>query len=582
MSREDLGGRHPKGSQYEELRRLLVQPERREIEAIRSRVEDPKKRAKDVASVLPEAVRASATEGDDLGRALSPTLEGAIRTSIRKDPRTFADLLFPVMGPAIRRSIAHALKDLIQNLNQALEHSFSLRGLRWRLEAVRTGKSFGEVVLAHTLVYRVEELFLIHRETGLVLGHLADPDVRTRDAGLVSGMLTAIQDFVKESFDVDGQETLHTMEVGGLDVWVDQGPGAVLAAVIRGEAPQSLHGLLRETLEEIHARFSEELEAFEGDASPFQPAEGLMEPCLRAQQEAPGRRVSPLLVLLPVLAAVLLCWWGIREWSGARRARLITEALAGEPGIELLKTQRRGGTIHLRGLRDPFSSDPDSVLRGRGFDSENVRYEWREYLSLDGPVVLRRARRILGAPPMVRLEYAGGVLTASGAAEAGWILRARDLALLVPGVTRYEDGGLSSGDEALFDASKAEIEGARLFFSGTTAALEEGQEPVLEDLSLAIRHLFQAAESLGVGVRVLAVGHTDPSGSEETNESLSLERARSVRRALVARGTPEERIGVSGMGSSRPSEGVDPGVEPHRLRRVTFRIVEPSGGGDGA
>ena len=44
-----------------------------------------------------------------------------------------------------------------------------MQGLKWRVESIRTGRPFAEIVLMHSLLYRVEQVFLIHRETGLVL-----------------------------------------------------------------------------------------------------------------------------------------------------------------------------------------------------------------------------------------------------------------------------------------------------------------------------------------------------------------------------------------------------------------------------
>ena len=86
-------------------------------------------------------------------------------------------------------------------MNQTLGRSFSAQGLKWRLEAWRTGKALREVVLLRTLVYRVEQVFLIHRETGLLLQHVsAGPRRASQDADMVSGMLTAIRDFVQDSF----------------------------------------------------------------------------------------------------------------------------------------------------------------------------------------------------------------------------------------------------------------------------------------------------------------------------------------------------------------------------------------------
>ena len=55
-------------------------------------------------------------------------------------------------------------------------------------------------MLKHTLVYRVEHVFLIHRHTGLLIANAASQDATSQDPQLVSSMLSAIQDFVRDSF----------------------------------------------------------------------------------------------------------------------------------------------------------------------------------------------------------------------------------------------------------------------------------------------------------------------------------------------------------------------------------------------
>src|SRR5439155_21776833 len=107
----------------------------------------------------------SGERGEELVQALRPAVEGSIKQSIEKKPDTFVGALHPIIGPMVRRSIAESLRRLMQSL----EHPFSWRGLKWRFEALRTGKSFAEVVMLRSLVYRVEQLFLIHRKTSLSL-----------------------------------------------------------------------------------------------------------------------------------------------------------------------------------------------------------------------------------------------------------------------------------------------------------------------------------------------------------------------------------------------------------------------------
>src|SRR5215470_1442498 len=177
MAREP--GRQQQGSgteKFSELREILVGPERKRLRDLQARLDDPHSQTKLVSNVLADAISLRADD-PHLNRALSPAVERAINNSVRRNAKPLADALFPVMGPAIRKAISHALAAMVQSLNQALEQSLSWRAIRWRIDAWRTGKPFSEIVLLHTLLYRVEQVFLIHRQTGLLLLHVTAPSV---------------------------------------------------------------------------------------------------------------------------------------------------------------------------------------------------------------------------------------------------------------------------------------------------------------------------------------------------------------------------------------------------------------------
>ena len=156
----------------EELRKLLLSPIQAQLDGLQKRLDRPDLYARDVSQVLPEAISLRSNQDKKIQMALAPITENAIKSSIRRDRKVLVDALFPVMGPAIRRAIAAAIQGMVQSFNQILEHSLSLNGLKWRIEALRTQRPFAEVVLLHTLIYQVEQVFLIHRETGLVLQHV--------------------------------------------------------------------------------------------------------------------------------------------------------------------------------------------------------------------------------------------------------------------------------------------------------------------------------------------------------------------------------------------------------------------------
>src|SRR5688500_6091366 len=269
-----------RSSELDALRKLLIGPEQTRIEELSEELHSKDLSAEHIADVLPEAIALSGSSGEQLGRALAPTIDTALRESIRRDPREVATAIFPVLGPAIRKAIAEAMSGLVRSINSAVERSVSIQGMKWRLEAWRSGVPYPEVVLKHALVCRVEQAFLVHAETGLLLEHVAAPDLDVPDADLISSMLSAIQDFVHDSFRSSDGGTLRTFTVGDHTVQMEAGPRALLAVVIRGVAPVEVLRKQQDTLESVHLEFATQLADFSGDPAPFAPARPLLEDCL--------------------------------------------------------------------------------------------------------------------------------------------------------------------------------------------------------------------------------------------------------------------------------------------------------------
>ena len=93
---------------YEELRELIVEPEQEGIAEIQDRLENLEKRTRTSAPSSPKRFRCAAKRAirSSRRRALAPTIQETLRESVRRDPQVLADALFPVMGPAIRKSIS--------------------------------------------------------------------------------------------------------------------------------------------------------------------------------------------------------------------------------------------------------------------------------------------------------------------------------------------------------------------------------------------------------------------------------------------------------------------------------------------
>ena len=203
-----------KNGDLDELRELLLGPERAELDELREHIRSRSQRTIDLSEVLPDAILLRAGRDPRLMQVLEPLLEKALADSVRRDPRILAEALFPVITGAVRRAVASALQGLIESLNQIVETSISFRSVGWRIEAARTGKSYAEIALLRSLLYRVEQIFLIQNETGLLLQHVIADSVMVRDPDMISVMLTAIQNFVQDSFGA-ADNTLETVRPRG-------------------------------------------------------------------------------------------------------------------------------------------------------------------------------------------------------------------------------------------------------------------------------------------------------------------------------------------------------------------------------
>jgi OOP family OmpA-OmpF porin len=407
------------------------------IDELEQSLRDPRRLTEYVSRVLPDAVLLRARRDQALTRAMEAPVEEALRHSIQKNPKPIVDAIFPVMGPAIRKAVAAAIKGMVQRLEQAIEFGLSPRALVWRFTAWRTGRPFAEVVLLKTLAYRVEQVFLIHRETGLLLRHAVAESAKVKDADLVSSMLTAIQDFVRDSFDAPPEETLESLQVGDFSVWIEQDPHAVLATVIRGNAPQELRGVMRRALEAIGASMREELERFEGDASRFELCLPHLEACL-LEARARGRSEVARLLLLFLGLSVLLGggYLLLAARAQERRFEAYLDLLDAEPGLVVTRAGERSGRRFLVGLKDPLATDPRR-LRERA-EAPPVEETWAPYHALEPEIVVRRARALLDAPETVQLSLRGETLVAEGTAPRGWAAAAAARAPSVPGVARLD------------------------------------------------------------------------------------------------------------------------------------------------
>lgn len=526
---------------HERLKQLILGDELAELGAHRRRVEALEASHADLPQQLPGLLR-EAQQGSGrqkLTQALTAPVADALGAAVQSHRHTIVEALFPVIGPAIRKAIAEAMRDFNDKFNRALESSFTPRGVRWRIESWRTGLPYAQVAMRHALPCRLDHLFLIDRHSGLVLARVSAPDLPDLDADAIAGMLTAIGDFVRDSVGSDEDRgSLDSASVGEHLVWVLPGPRANLAAFVRGAPPAELRTLLRERLEQIHVVLGDSPQTMQ-ELTPATLAhlrESLrldrIEADARAQASAQGASISrrwPLLLLVMLVVALLIGWeWRQRQWQG--RLDAVTQLLSNWPGLHLDRVDGDiGQRVRVHGLIDAEAQPPQADIRKVLPPGVELQLDLRGYVSTDDAIVLQRARRLLGPPAGVTSAVRAGVLSLGGEADAAWVARAHAQAERVVGVTAVEASLLrvasdvQAGLRAEWNRRAQELPGQRVHFLRGTEPSDAAELPAL---LASVQRLRELASQLQVPLRLQCRGHSDDSGTGATNSELRERRAR--------------------------------------------------------
>src|SRR5262249_28657047 len=150
-----------------------------------------------------------------------------------------------------------------------------------------------------TLVYRIEQVLLIHVPSGIVLQHVVAEDAPSADPDQVGAMLKALDAFSREAFRLQDRNVhLDELSIGDMKLWINWDPGIAIAALVRGIAPRQVGDLIRETRERIALAHRAELIAFASDVSPFRNTRPELEQCLQEHRTEAPHRAQIILALL--------------------------------------------------------------------------------------------------------------------------------------------------------------------------------------------------------------------------------------------------------------------------------------------
>jgi len=473
--------------------------------------------AERVAKVLAKAIHLSNQEDASLGDALAPVVDQAIGRSIEDNPQRITNIIFPIMGPAIRKAVSNALTEMIQSLNTLLEQSLTLSSLNWRVKAWRSGIPYAQYVLLQTVKYRVEQVFLVHHETGLLLHSVTAKEVVAQDPELVSSMLTAISDFVSDSFSASddalrADETLERIRFGQLELLLFAGPHAILALAVRGNASDELTSKAHRVIESIHERYAYLLAKFDGDRSPFDEADSLLSECLISQKVAQAPKRKPWLAICVLVAA--FSYFCVQQFNVYQHEGLLEDLennIRQEKGYVVLEFKQDDTSVSIEVLRSPESRLPDVVIEesntnfNKGTDNSTfIKIDIKDTVVHFGPL----PKPVPLSQPKAKTE------------------------------------------NELYRDLVARVESSTFYFEPKATQLTQPGLDKIPTLINDVKTLEHMTKRFGIAdLQIIIMGFADNLGTEYGNKTVSQKRADTIRSMLVANGIASNIMIAWGVGN---------------------------------
>jgi len=259
------------------------------------------------------------TDRDTLIAIIAPVLGDAIRRQIRDAREEMIEALYPIIGQLVVRAVSEAIRDLARNIDAQMRTSLSPGAIWRRLRARVSGVSETGMALREVLPFSVAEIFLIHRETGLLLRHISHHPDASPDSDLISGMLTAIRDFAHQAFGRGQEGQLEEIQYGERRILIEAARHAYLAVVVDGIEPPGFRAEMRERIIQIDHTHARTLRHYDGDPTLLASVDESLNSMVPAA--GPGglsitqRRVlvgAVSLLAICVVGACLVGSWGLR------------------------------------------------------------------------------------------------------------------------------------------------------------------------------------------------------------------------------------------------------------------------------
>ncbi len=504
---------------------------------------EPKSMGKAIAPELALSIEEQIRlDQDAISLALGSEMGKAIKAQIELEKDAMVDALYPVIGNTISKYLAEE----IGRINQKIENSLSREGISRKIRAKMRGISEAELILQESIVCKVQAIFLIQKDSGLIICEVQPDKEHPLESDLVAGMLTAIRSFANDCI-ISGSE-LSEIDYGNFEILLEAAGYCYIAVVVSGQPQTEFRDRIRETLSKLVMQYGDKIENYQGDPATIPPSVKLVLKDLAHIEtddtsEANQKKSAPILLwLIIIILASILLPWGIFRYRAVKAQRIrekVAVQLDDNPQLSVYRLQsqvdRKNITItgkvasnHLRNLAQEIVSEI-AEEEDLNLDNQIIAVDVPPDPTLTAQEVTRVSQLLNQLPGVgiisdyqdYRVTITGFILdTVSTETVTSYISN-------IPGV-----------QQVVFNVKKElPTLDTRIYFGSRKSEITD---PTEADKIDSIKRFLQEHPTLNLKI----IGHSDSRGSNSFNQKLILERANTVYQTAIAQGIDANRLKI--------------------------------------
>lgn len=520
------------------------------------------------SSISPAIAHQVALNSEEISDAIAPTMGQAIKKQIFLEQDAMVDALYPIIGSTVGKYMAAT----IEAINEKIEQTLSVEGIKRKIRAKVQGVSEAELILREAMPFQVQAIFLIHKASGLVIAEVQH-HAQHLESEMLAGMLTAIRGFVNDCISQSGDLPLELdgIDYGTSKIVLEVAGYCYLAVVVKGEPSPAFTKMMQATLKRLVKQYDQPIHHFDGDPATIPEDVQQALEALRDTGEpvstGKGSNPSTLILCGLAIAGLITIPWGIFQYLGFvshQAESTATAALYAAPQLSVYNLDIEANQGHLSIL----GRVPNGVLRQEAERIVKVALpKWQienKIVAIEVPAdpVLAAAEVQRVTSVLNRLE---GVAIAtqyqqSKVSVEGTVSQISDANNITQSFTQIP-GVLSITNTVQIQPLRIEV---RFYF-----------EPDVSNLSPVDRgyKLQQVTNFLNQHPHqsLKIIGYSNSPTSESGSEQIALDRANALKQALTEQGIDPSRLRTQGLTDLPP--GVDR-TQPTWLTRCV--IVEPT------